>query len=56
MGSIAALDELMRRIGLDQTETDERCRLLEWQAGDAAGLTVEAASMESAQRAFVKRG
>ena len=55
MGSIAALDELMRRIGLDQTETDERCRLLDWQAGDAARLNAQAKSMESAQQAFVER-
>ncbi len=55
MGSITALQELMRRLGLDQAEADERCRLLGWQAADAARLNALAETMQPAQQAFVER-
>ncbi|UUY09367.1 EAL domain-containing protein [Pseudomonas sp. J452] len=55
MGSITALQELMQRLGLDQAEAAERCRLLGWQAADAARLNAVAETMAPAQQAFVER-
>ncbi|VXA98771.1 putative signaling protein [Pseudomonas sp. 8AS] len=55
MGAVATLEELMRRIGLDQAEVDERCRLLDWQGLDMQQLNGAAATMDKAQQAFVER-
>lgn len=38
MDSAQVLRQLMRRIGLDREEVDERCRLLDWQARDGERL------------------
>ena len=46
MDSAQVLRQLMRRIGLDREEVDERCRLLDWQARDGERLNQAAAAME----------
>ena len=38
MGAVDTLQELMRRIGLEQAEISERGRLLEWRQDDAQRL------------------
>ncbi|WP_437879993.1 putative bifunctional diguanylate cyclase/phosphodiesterase [Pseudomonas sp. LRF_L74] len=53
MGSVEALQELMRRIGLDHVEVAERLRLLDWQRSDEQRLKHTAADMEHAQQTFV---
>ncbi|WP_447587948.1 EAL domain-containing protein [Aquipseudomonas campi] len=55
MGSAEALQELMRRIGLDQDEVSERCRLLDWHSTDAQRLNDAATLMAPAQQAFIDR-
>ena len=46
MDSAQVLRQLMRRIGLDREEVDERCRLLDWQARDGERLNQAAATMD----------
>ena len=46
MDSAQVLRQLMRRIGLDREEVDERCRLLDWQPADGARLNQAASAME----------
>ena len=48
MDSAQVLRQLMRRIGLDREEVDERCRLLDWQARDGERLNQAAAAMDGA--------
>ncbi len=55
MDSAQVLRQLMRRIGLDREEVDERCRLLDWQARDGERLNQAAAAMDGAHRQFVER-
>ncbi|WP_313231186.1 EAL domain-containing protein [Stenotrophomonas acidaminiphila] len=55
MGAVDTLQELMRRIGLEQAEISERGRLLEWGQDDARRLNENAARMAAAQAAFIER-
>ena len=55
MGAVDTLQELMRRIGLEQAEISERGRLLEWRQDDAQRLNENAARMAGAQAAFIER-
>jgi diguanylate cyclase (GGDEF)-like protein/PAS domain S-box-containing protein len=55
MGSAKALDELIRRIGLNRQEIQQRCNLLDWQSRDAACLNAAAESMNTVQQTFTER-
>ncbi len=55
MDSAQVLRQLMRRIGLDREEVDERCRMLDWQARDGERLNQAAAAMDGVHRQFVEQ-
>lgn len=55
MKPMESLQELIRRLGLDREEIDERQRLLDWQVGDGLALAGSADDMEAAHLAFVER-
>lgn len=55
MGSATALNELIRRIGLNRQEIQQRCNLLNWQSSDAACLNAAADNMNTAQQTFTDR-
>lgn len=55
MGAVDTLQELMRRIGLEQAEISERSRLLEWREDDARSLNHAAGRMAAAQAGFIEK-
>jgi diguanylate cyclase (GGDEF)-like protein/PAS domain S-box-containing protein len=55
MKSEEGLQALIRRLGLDHEEIDERHRLLDWMATDTRALEAAADDMEPAHLAFVER-
>src|SRR3990167_7540534 len=55
MNSVAALDELIQRIGLNRRDVHERRKLLDWQDADATRLNSAAAHMSDTQRNFTER-
>lgn len=55
MDSAQVLRQLMRRIGLDREEVDERHRLLDWQRDDALRLSRSANDMTEPHQRFVER-
>ena len=55
MNSVAALDELIQRIGLNRRDVHERRKLLDWQDADATRLNSAAAHMSDPQRNFTER-
>ncbi len=55
MGAVETLQELMRRIGLEQAEIAERYRLLEWRDEDARRLNQASGRMSAAQAGFIEK-